>query len=407
MTDERTAVGRPYDVVVVGGGIVGLATARALLSTRPELRLLVVEKETRLATHQTGRNSGVLHSGIYYRPGTLKARLGVEGRVAMVRFCEEFGIPHETCGKVIVALDDSELARVDTLLEHAIANGVRAERIGVERLHELEPYTAGIGGILVHDTGIVDFVSVAHAMAEQVEAWGAELRLGTAVLDVIESSERVVVETTTGSIETRTLVNCAGLQCDEVARRVLGPRPDVRIVPFRGEYHELVPERRHLVRNLVYPVPDPELPFLGVHLTRDVHGGVHVGPNAVLALSREGYRWGAIEWREVVRLARYPGFRKMARRFWKVGIHEVRRSVRKRSMVAALRRLIPDIGVDDLVSAPAGVRAQAVARDGRLLDDFELRETDRAVHVLNAPSPAATASLVIGREIATRVLTRL
>lgn len=397
----------PLDVVVVGGGIVGLATAAAVLETRPGLRLLVVEKEAQIATHQSGRNSGVLHSGIYYRPGTLKARLGVEGRAAMVRFCEEFGIAHETCGKVIVALDEAELARVDTLLDHAAANGVRAERIGVERLHELEPYAAGIGGILVHDTGIVDFVDVARTLAAQVVAKGAEVRLSTRVLDVLESDHGVVVETDDGPIETRTLVNCAGLQCDEVARRVLGPEPDVRIIPFRGEYHELVPERRFLVNNLVYPVPDPELPFLGVHLTRDVHGGVHVGPNAVLALSREGYRWRAVEWREVTRLVRYPGFRKMARRFWKVGIHEVRRSVRKRSMVAALRRLVPEIRTSDLVAAPAGVRAQAVARDGQLLDDFELRETDRAVHVLNAPSPAATASLLIGREIANRLVTRL
>jgi len=396
-----------YDVIVVGGGIVGLATARALLHSRPDLRLLVVEKESEIATHQTGRNSGVVHSGIYYRPGTMKARLAVEGRVAMVQFCAEQGIAHETCGKVIVALDDAELARAEVLLEHAAANGVRAERIDAGRLHELEPNAAGVGGILVRDTGIVDFVVVARAMADHVLAAGAGLRLSTRVLDVIESSDRVVVETDGGPIEARVLVNCAGLQCDEVARRVLGPKPDVRIVPFRGEYHELVPERRSLVNNLIYPVPDPDLPFLGVHLTRDVHGGVHVGPNAVLALSREGYRWGAIEWREVGRLVRYPGFRKMARRFWKVGIHEVRRSVRKRSMVRALRRLVPDLRMDDLVAAPAGVRAQAVARDGRLLDDFELRETPRSVHVLNAPSPAATASLVIGREIASRVLTRV
>ena len=398
---------RAFDVVVVGGGIVGLATARAVLRARPTLRLLVIEKEVAIATHQSGRNSGVIHSGIYYRPGTLKARLAVEGRMAMVEFCAEHGIAHETCGKVIVALDDTELARAEVLLEHAATSGVRAERIGVERLHELEPHATGVGGILVRDTGIVDFVAVARVLADHVVANGAELRLSTRVLDVIESSDRVVVETDGGPVETRALVNCAGLQCDEVARRVLGPKPDVRIVPFRGEYHELVPERRYLVNNLVYPVPDPELPFLGVHLTRGVHGGVHVGPNAVLALSREGYRWGAVEWREVGRLVRYPGFRKMARRFWKVGIHEVRRSVRKRSMVAALRRLVPDIGVGDLVAAPAGVRAQAVARDGRLLDDFELRETARSVHVLNAPSPAATASLVIGRELATRVLERV
>lgn len=400
-------MGRPLDVVVVGGGIVGLATALAILDARPVLRLVVLEKESAIATHQTGRNSGVLHSGIYYRPGTLKARLGVEGRAAMVRYCETNGIAHETCGKVIVAVDESDLARVDTLLEHATANGVRAERIGFERLHELEPHVTGIGGILVHDTGIVDFVEVAQTLLAHATAKGAEVRLSTRVLDVIESPGGVVVETDQGSIETRTLVNCAGLQCDEVARRVLGPKPDVRIVPFRGEYHELVPERRFLVNNLVYPVPDPELPFLGVHLTRDVHGGVHAGPNAVLALSREGYRWGAVEWREVGRLVRYPGFRRMARRFWRVGIHEVRRSVRKRTMVTALRRLVPEIRPRDLVAAPAGVRAQAVARDGRLLDDFELRETDRSVHVLNAPSPAATASLVIGREIADRLLTRL
>jgi L-2-hydroxyglutarate oxidase len=395
------------DVLVVGAGIVGLATAHAILRSRPGTRVVVLDKEDGIARHQTGRNSGVIHSGVYYRPDSLKARFAADGARAMVTFCREQGIAHEVCGKVIVAVDADEAARLDTLEQLAQRNGVRAVRIGPERLRELEPHVTGVGGLHVQDTGIVDFVAVAERLGELVRDAGGTVELGEEVVDVLEGDGDVVVETSAGSRTAACVVNCAGLQSDLIARRVLGDRPDVRIVPFRGEYHELVPSRRFLVRSLIYPVPDPDLPFLGVHLTRDVHGGVHVGPNAVLALAREAYTWKTISPREITQLARYPGFRRLARHYWRLGATEINRSVRRRALVKALRRLVPEVRRRDLVRAPAGIRAQALSRDGRLLDDFEIRESARAVHVLNAPSPAATASLLIGDHIAAKVVGRL
>ena len=394
-----------YDVVVVGGGVVGLATARAIVGTRPEATVALVEKESRVARHQTGRNSGVLHSGLYYRPGSSKARLCVEGRLAMEQFCSDHSVPFERCGKVVVAVSARELPRLDELERRGAANGVRAERIGPERLREIEPHAAGVAALHVPDTGVVDFGRVAEALAIEVRSEGVDVRLGEEVTGVDERHGTVTVETDRGSLTARVLVNCAGLHSDVVAHAD-GVPDDVRIVPFRGEYYSLLPRAASLVRHLVYPVPDPDLPFLGVHVSRGIDDDVHIGPNAVLALGREGYRWGDVEGRELARLARFPGFWRMAARWWPVGVAEVYRSVSRKALARAVSRLVPGIEAEDLVPHPAGVRAQAVARDGTLLDDFVIRQTPRAVHVLNAPSPAATASLKIGETIATSVVAR-
>ena len=406
MHQANPTIGLMFDVVVVGGGIVGLATARALVHARPGARLLVLEKESGVARHQTGRNSGVLHSGIYYRPGSQKAAMCVEGRQAMERFCSEHAVAFDRCGKVIVAVDERELARLADLELRVAANGVRAERIGPARLREIEPHATGLAALYVPETGIVDFSGVARALVAELEAAGAELRLGHEVVGVDERAQGVTLATDRGEVATRVLVNCAGLHSDLVAA-LDGVPHEVQIVPFRGEYHDLVPSAAALVRHLIYPVPDPDLPFLGVHLSRGIDGGVHVGPNAVLALRREGYTWSAVDAREIGRLAAFPGFWRMARRYWPVGVVEVYRSASRAALARALARLVPGVAATDLVPRRAGVRAQAVGRDGALLDDFVLRETPRAVHVLNAPSPAATASLVIGRSVAARALERL
>lgn len=394
------------DVVVVGGGIVGLATARAMLRVRPDVTLTVVEKESRIARHQTGRNSGVLHTGIYYRPGSAKATMCVAGRLAMERFCVEHDVPFDRCGKVIVAVDEDDVPRLGQLEQRANANGVRARRMSPEQLRELEPHAAGSAALHVPDTGVVDFAKVAGALADDLSRAGAEIRLGHEALAIEERGDAVTVSTDRGPFTARVLVNCAGLHADVLACGS-GRALDIRIVPFRGEYHDLVPPAAGLVRHLIYPVPDPGLPFLGVHLSRGIDGGVHVGPNAVLALGREGYTWGDVDGREVRHLATFPGFWRMAWRYWPVGIVELHRSLSRRALAHAVSRLVPGISATDLVPGRAGVRAQAVARDGSLLDDFVFRETPGAVHVLNAPSPAASASLVIGESIAARVLERL
>jgi L-2-hydroxyglutarate oxidase len=394
------------DVVVVGGGILGLATARAITRARPGTRLALLEKESRLAQHQTGRNSGVLHSGIYYRPGSQKAAMCVAGRLAMEQFCAEHDVPYARCGKLILAVRSGDVPRLDELERRAHANGVRTERVGPLRLRDFEPHAAGIEALHVPDTGIVDFSLVCWALADDLVQGGAGLHLGHEVLGVDTRADDVTVDTDRGPFTSRVLVNCAGLHADILAATP-GVPPDVQIVPFRGEYYELLPDAAKLVQNLIYPVPDPELPFLGVHLSRGIDGAVHAGPNAVLALRREGYTWGAVDGRELRRLAAFPGFWRMAARYWRTGVVEISRSVSKGALARAASHLVPGISGDDLVPQPAGVRAQAVGRDGSLLDDFVLREAPRAVHVLNAPSPAATASLVIGEAIATRVLDRL
>lgn len=394
------------DVAIVGGGIVGLATAYALGRRFPDLRVTVLEKEARVAEHQTGRNSGVLHSGIYYKPGSLKAVNCREGKRAMEAFCAEEGIPFERCGKVIVAVEERELPVLQTIYERGQANGVVCERIGPERLAELEPHVRGIAAIHVPEAGIVDYRQVAERLAARVAEQGGAVVTGARVTALRPDGDAVVVASTAGAVRARFAVACAGLQADRVAR-LGGERPDLRIVPFRGEYYELKPQVEHLCRALIYPVPDPSFPFLGVHFTRMIGGGVECGPNAVLAFAREGYTNTTVNLRDLAGTLAYGGFRKLARRFWRTGWMEMRRSFSKRLFVEALQRLVPEVRAGDLVAAPAGVRAQAVRPDGTLVDDFYFEETARVVHVLNAPSPAATASLNIGRLIADRLAPRL
>ncbi|KUN81641.1 hydroxyglutarate oxidase [Streptomyces griseoruber] len=388
------------DVLVVGGGIVGLSTAYAITRSAPGTRVTVLEKEPGPARHQTGRNSGVIHSGIYYRPGSLKARYAVRGAAEMTKFCAEYGIAHAVTGKLIVATERDELPRLHGLVQRGRENGIPVRELGTAQIAEYEPEVRGLAAIHVGTTGICDYTAVAHRLGE---ASGAEIRYGAEVVRIDRRPERgVAVLTARGDVvRGRALVNCAGLYCDEIAR-MTGDEPEVRIVPFRGEYYELA--RPDLVRGLVYPVPDPAFPFLGVHLTRGIDGGVHVGPNAVPALAREGYDWGVVRPREALATAAWPGVWRMGRRHWRYGAGELRRSVSKGAFVQAVRRLLPAVREADLVRAEAGVRAQAVLRDGGLVDDFLIREGARAVHVLNAPSPAATASLPIGREVARRAL---
>jgi L-2-hydroxyglutarate oxidase LhgO len=389
----------PYDVAIVGGGIVGLATARALLERTPGLRLVLLEKETRLGQHQTGHNSGVIHSGIYYRPGSYKARLCVEGKGLMLAFCEKHGIRVERCGKVIVATSQAELPRLQTLHERAQANGVPVELIEPDRLRELEPHAQALRGLWSPSTAIVDFSEVAAALALELTARGLRIETDARVRAIARRSDGLTLEAGRLSVGARRLVNCAGLHSDAVAR-LCGATPDVRIIPFRGEYYMLRPERRDIVRGLIYPVPDPEFPFLGVHLTRTVHGDVEAGPNAVLAFAREGYRFTRIHPRELAGTLGYRGFWAMAGRYWRTGTYEMIRSLSKGAFVRSLRRLVPALRAEDLGPGGAGVRAQAVAPDGALVDDFRIVAGPDAVHVLNAPSPGATASLAIGRHIA-------
>ncbi|MEW2273272.1 L-2-hydroxyglutarate oxidase [Streptomyces sp. SID685] len=388
------------DVLVVGGGIVGLSTAYAVGRAAPGTRVTVLEKEPGPARHQTGRNSGVIHSGIYYRPGSLKARYAVRGAAEMVKFCAEYGVEHAVTGKLIVATERAELPRLHSLVQRGRENGIPVRELGAAQIAEYEPEVRGLAAIHVGSTGVCDYTAVARQLAL---ASGADIRYGARVVQVDRRPERgVAVRTAAGDVvRGRVLVNCAGLYCDELAR-LTGDEPGVRIVPFRGEYYELA--RPELVRGLVYPVPDPAFPFLGVHLTRGVDGGVHIGPNAVPALAREGYDWTVVRPRELAGTLAWPGSWAIARRHWRYGTGELHRSLSKGAFLEAVRRLLPAARAEDLVPAPAGVRAQAVLRDGSLVDDFLIKEGPRAVHVLNAPSPAATASLPIGREVARRAL---
>jgi len=392
---------KEWDVAVVGGGIIGLATARAL-QLRRGAPVVVLEAEERLASHQTGRNSGVIHSGLYYKPGSLKARNCVAGRDAMYRFCEENGIAHENCGKLVVAVAPEEVARLDELERRGRANGLRGvRRLGPGEMREREPHAAGLEGLLVPETGIVDFSEVAQAMARHVREGGGEIRTGCRVVAIRRQGDAFVLRTTGGAVAARHLVNCAGLQSDRVAR-LCGLRPGLRIVPFRGEYHRLVPGREHLVRHLIYPVPDPRFPFLGVHFTRMIRGGVEAGPNAVLALKREGYGRFSLSPRDAAATLGYAGFWRMASRHWRTGCGEVWRSLSRAALARALRKLVPELAASDLRRHGAGVRAQAVAPDGTLIDDFRILEAERMLHVLNAPSPAATAALSVGATLAER-----
>ncbi|MDT9693455.1 L-2-hydroxyglutarate oxidase [Streptomyces sp. P9(2023)] len=387
------------DVIVIGGGIVGLSTAYALTRAAPGTRVTVLEKEHGPGRHQTGRNSGVIHSGIYYRPGSLKARFAVRGAAEMVKFCAEYGLPHEVTGKLIVATHRDELPRLHALVQRGRENGIPVRELGPAQIAAYEPNVRGLAAIHVGTTGICDYGAVA---AQLAEASGARIRYGSEVTAVDRRPWGVAVRTAGGAVvRGRVLVNCAGLHCDRVAR-LAGDDPGMRIVPFRGEYYELADPS--LIRGLVYPVPDPAFPFLGVHLTRGVDGGVHVGPNAVPALAREGYDWSVVRPGELAGTLAWPGSWQIAREHWRYGAGELRRSLSKRAFTEAVRRLLPSVEETDLRRAAAGVRAQAVLRDGTLVDDFLIREAARTVHVLNAPSPAATASLPIGREVARRAL---
>ncbi|MGH9523370.1 MAG: L-2-hydroxyglutarate oxidase [Terriglobales bacterium] len=392
MPDQR------FDLLIIGAGIVGLATALEASRRSPGARIAVVDKEDHVAAHQTGHNSGVIHSGLYYRPGSLKAKLCVEGARAMVQFCREHGIAHEICGKVVVATDEKELPALEELRRRGEANGVAGvEMIGPERLTELEPHAAGIRALHVASTGIVDYSAVARKYAELLVAAGGEVVLSAEVVGIRRDGE-TVVETRAGAFAAKLVVNCAGLYSDRIAR-LAGDDPGVQIVPFRGEYYGIARERRGLVRNLIYPVPDPELPFLGVHFTRRVDGSIEAGPNAVLALRREGYRKSDFNAAELASTLAFGGFWKMASRFWRSGMHEYYRSFSKATFARALQKLVPEIRQQDLAPGGSGVRAQAVDRNGKLLDDFHIVHSDGIVHVLNVPSPAATASLIIAREI--------
>lgn len=400
--NERTVA---VDVAIVGGGIVGLATAWQLAQAAPGRGLLLLEKETSLAEHQTGRNSGVLHSGIYYKPGSLKALNCRAGKLAMEQFAIEHGIDHEICGKVIVAVDEKELPALDRILQRGQANGVRCALIDREQLRELEPHAAGLRAIHVPETGIINYRQVCDRIAKLLTDRGHRILTGTRVTGFRRQPGETVIETTRGEFRAGQVVNCTGLHCDRVTR-LAGEKAPARIVPFRGEYFELVPTAAHLCRNLIYPVPDPAFPFLGVHFTRMIQGGVECGPNAVLAFAREGYTRWTLNLRDLAGTLGYGGFLRLAARHWRQGAAEMWRSFSKRAFVRALQRLMPDIRAEHLAPAPAGVRAQAVLPNGDLVDDFLITDSPGMVHVHNAPSPAATAALEIGRAIAGRVLGR-
>ena len=391
-----------FDIAIIGGGIVGMATAMALIE-RYRTSLVVLEAEDRLASHQTGHNSGVIHSGLYYRPGSLKAQLCTEGREMMYRFCQEHNIPHQRCGKLVVATDESELPALAELERRGQANGLSGlRRLSGDELLDVEPHVRGLAGLLVPQTGIVDFPAVVGAMADRVVRGGGTIRPGARLNRLNRAQGRggeLVLTTSAGEIRCRGLINCAGLHSDRVAR-LCGLDPGVKIIPFRGEYYQLRPERHHLVRNLIYPVPDPRFPFLGVHFTRMIGGGVEAGPNAVVALARHGYDRLSFNLRDALETASFPGFWRMAGRYHKMAAAEVYRSFSKPAFVRALQRLMPAITSHDLSPGGAGVRAQALDVNGKLLDDFHILAAPGMVHVLNAPSPAATASIRIGQHIA-------
>ena len=393
---------RSFDIVVIGAGILGLAAGRELLQRYPRLRLGVLEKEPGIGQHQTGHNSGVLHSGIYYAPGSLKARLCVQGQRELYAYCEQKGIPTDRCGKVIVASTAAELPRLDNLYERGQANGVQGlEMIGPERLREIEPHCVGIKALFSPNTGIVDFSRVTRAYAADVSAAGGEVLPGYGVERISDRPGRVILHTTAGDLEAQHVVACAGLHADRVARLTGGPR-DPRVVPFRGDYWVLRPDRRELARNLIYPVPDPSFPFLGVHFTRRIEdGSVWLGPNAVLAFSREGYRRLDVRPRDLAEALAYRGFQRLAARFWQTGMQEMVRDFSKEAFLRSLQVYVPELTMADLLPGPSGVRAQALAADGSLVDDFVFNtQGNRIVHVRNAPSPGATSSLAIGRMIA-------
>lgn len=387
------------DSLIVGAGAVGLATGLAF-SENSNHSLAIIEAEPAVARHQTGNNSGVIHSGLYYKPGSHKAKLCVEGRDLLYRFCEQHGVKHERCGKIVVALDESEIPRLDELIRRGNANGLKGlQRVPIDQARQREPHIAGVAALHVEETGIVNYRTVSEAYRRVLERRCVPVILGSRLQKITTKSGEIIAHTSKGDVVAKHLINCAGLHSDRVAK-LCGLKPKARIIPFRGEYYELRAEAQSLVKNLIYPVPDPRFPFLGVHFTRMIDGGVEAGPNAVLALARHGYKWRNLNLGDLSETLRSRGFRIMARRHWKMGLSEIHRSLSKAAFVRALQRLVPEVRSSDLVRAGAGVRAQAVMEDGSLVDDFLFERGERMLHVLNAPSPAATASLAIGREIA-------
>lgn len=380
-----------YDIAIVGAGIVGLSTALALKNKK----VVVIEAEDDIAKHQTGHNSGVIHSGLYYKPNSSRAKNCVVGREMMYQFCEKYNIPHERCGKIVVATDQEEIPRLNNLEKRGIENGLTGiKRLDEKGLKEYEPHVSGIAGLWIPQTGIVNYKVVADKYAELIKSNGNEIKLGWKFLGLKQG----VLETTKGEIQAKIIINCGGLYSDRIAK-LCGVDPEIQIVPFRGEYYRIVPNKQYLVKNLIYPVPDPKFPFLGVHFTRTIEGVVEAGPNAVLSLSRNGYNWSKISLKDITQFVSYPGFWKMAYNNWKTGFNEVYRSLCKRIFHKSLIRLIPELKIQDIVSFGSGVRAQALSRDGQLVDDFKIIKKDNMIHVLNAPSPAATSSLIIGETI--------
>ena len=395
------------DVIIVGGGIVGLATAHRLLEARPQIKLLLLEKEPKLAAHQTGNNSGVLHSGLYYKPGSAKARLAVSGLQQMVAFCREHGVAHESCGKIVVATEEAELPRLENLWQRGQANGLQGLRkLTPEQIREIEPHAAGLAAIHVPQEGIVDYPAVCEKLGGLIRKKGGEIRLNARVLKLIPAAVGWTIETTAGEFHARLVITCGGLQADRLVKAA-GQKPSAKISPFRGEYYKIKPGREHLVRHLIYPVPDPKFPFLGVHFTRLIHGGIEAGPNAVLAFAREGYRWSDINPRDLAESLCFPGLWKFLAAYPSMCGYEIRRSLSRTEFCRSLQKLVPDIRQDDLETGGAGVRAQAMTADGKLVEDFHFEEGRGILHVVNAPSPAATAALAIGAQITEKVLTRL
>ncbi|HSI78769.1 MAG TPA: L-2-hydroxyglutarate oxidase [Lunatimonas sp.] len=396
-----------FDIAIIGGGIVGLATGLTILKRKPHLKVAIIEKEKQVAKHQTGNNSGVIHSGLYYKPGSLKAKNCIRGYQMLIDFCEEEGVPYEITGKVVVATKDDQIPLLNKLLERGLENGLQGSRaISINELKEYEPYCTGVAALHVPQTGIVDYKKVSETFANKFLELGGQLFLGCEVLDIVSEGAVSTVTTTKDPVDTRLLVNCAGLYADKIAEMQEKKPIDIRIIPFRGEYYKLKKDREYLVNNLIYPVPDPNFPFLGVHFTRMAKGGVEAGPNAVLAFKKEGYKKSDFNYREFMDAVTWPGFQKVAAKYWKTGIGEYYRSFSKHAFTKALQQLIPEVQSSDLIPGGAGVRAQACDRDGGLLDDFAITENKRCIHVLNAPSPAATSSLSIGEVVTELVLKR-